>query len=303
MVSRVGIFCRVRESDVYQLRAGLRCLGDTQQIEYGARDPLVRWLTLHAHMVTRANLQHIADTGARLMLGQTLDQFGAEALLPLQARARLLGWLFVGRRVTGVPFDDADLENLTTIADHVSAALENALLYEEVALQKTLAETLLHAMPTGIVAADEAGIVRWFNDAAQRILELPREEVLNRPVEAIGSRLADVLRRSLREAPLDRPVEWMDPRTKRTLVVQTRRLMHRDACLGTVALVHDVTVERMLEEKQDQLERAAFWTELAASMSHEIRNPLVAIKTYAQLLPERYEDAEFRSQFSEIVSG
>ena len=52
-----------------------------------------------------------------------------------------------------------------------------------------------------------------------------------------------------------------------------------------------------------QLERAQFWTDLAAGMSHEIRNPLVAIKTFAQLLPERYADAEFRAEFSRLVAG
>ncbi len=49
------------------------------------------------------------------------------------------------------------------------------------------------------------------------------------------------------------------------------------------------------------VDRAAFWTDLAASMSHEIRNPLVAIKTFAQLLPERFDDADFRKDFNEIV--
>jgi two-component system nitrogen regulation sensor histidine kinase GlnL len=36
-------------------------------------------------------------------------------------------------------------------------------------------------------------------------------------------------------------------------------------------------------------------------MSHEVRNPLVAIKTFAQLLPERFDDADFRRDFNEIV--
>ncbi len=38
-------------------------------------------------------------------------------------------------------------------------------------------------------------------------------------------------------------------------------------------------------------------------MSHEIRNPLVAIKTFSQLLPERYEDPDFRADFSEQVTA
>jgi len=65
--------------------------------------------------------------------------------------------------------------------------------------------------------------------------------------------------------------------------------------------VHDLTAEDNLRQKQDLVDRAAFWTDLAASMSHEIRNPLVAIKTFAQLLPERFDDPDFRKDFNEIV--
>jgi polar amino acid transport system substrate-binding protein len=68
-------------------------------------------------------------------------------------------------------------------------------------------------------------------------------------------------------------------------------------------MLHDITGAKLLQEKEDQLERAAFWNELASSMSHEIRNPLVAIKTFSQLLPERYEDPDFRAEFSEQVTA
>ena len=302
-VARAGIFCKARDCGMYKLRAGLRCLEDTKALEFGDRDPLVRWLTLHAHLVCRANLDHIRDATARLMLTQTLDAIGAEVIIPLQARERLLGWLFAGHRSTGLPFDEPQLENLMVMAEHVSTTLENSLLYEEVAIQKTLAETLLHSMPTGIVAIDEEGVIRWFNSAAQQILEVAPDKVLNQRIEVLGSRLADVLRRGLSEEIPEQPAEWVDSRTKRTLSVQTRRLVNNKLCLGAVGLIQDITVERMLEEKEEQLERAQFWTELAASMSHEIRNPLVAIKTFAQLLPERYEDSEFRDQFSKIVTN
>jgi len=38
-------------------------------------------------------------------------------------------------------------------------------------------------------------------------------------------------------------------------------------------------------------------------LAHEIRNPLVAIKTLTQLLPDRLEDEEFRNHFLQIASG
>ena len=71
--------------------------------------------------------------------------------------------------------------------------------------------------------------------------------------------------------------------------------------LGAVAVVQDLTGEESLRQKQELVDRAAFWTDLAAGMSHEIRNPLVAIKTFAQLLPERFDDPNFRKDFNEIV--
>jgi nitrogen-specific signal transduction histidine kinase len=36
-------------------------------------------------------------------------------------------------------------------------------------------------------------------------------------------------------------------------------------------------------------------------MAHEIKNPLVSIKTFAQLLPERYQDSDFRETFSSLI--
>ena len=41
---------------------------------------------------------------------------------------------------------------------------------------------------------------------------------------------------------------------------------------------------------------------ITAALVHEIRNPLVAIKTFFQLLPTRYDDAEFRETFARTAS-
>lgn len=299
-VGRIGIFSRMRQGDRYRLRAGLRCLPETYDMEYRERDPLVRWLELHAHLIARANLA-ASEPSERTLMRRALDTFGAEVIVPLHARGRVIGWMFVGHRVTGQPFDYADLEGLMLLGEHVSTVLENALLYEEIIVQKTLAETLLKSMPLGIVATDEEAIVRWLNPTAEQILGLRASEVLNHPAEAAGGRLAGFLRETL-EARENLPSQqWVDVNTRRSLSVETRRLIGERTSLGAVAVIHDLTAEETLRQKQELVERAAFWTDLAASMSHEVRNPLVAIKTFAQLLPERWEDTEFRREFNDIV--
>jgi PAS domain S-box-containing protein len=299
-VGRVGIFSKIRQSDRYRLRAGLRCLPETYEVEYGERDSLVRWFELHAHLISRANLPEV-EHAQRTLMRRALDAFGAEVIVPMHARGRIIGWLFFGHRVTGQRFDYNDLEGLMMLAEHVSTVLENALLYEEVTVQKTLAETLLKSIPPGIVATDEEANIRWFNPTAEQILGVDAHAALNQPIEAVGGRLATFLRETL-DAKDNLPArQWIDPNTRRSLSVETRRLIDQKTPLGAVAVVHDLTAEENLRQKQDLVDRAAFWTDLAASMSHEIRNPLVAIKTFAQLLPERFEDPDFRKDFNEIV--
>jgi len=40
---------------------------------------------------------------------------------------------------------------------------------------------------------------------------------------------------------------------------------------------------------------------LVGALSHEVRNPLATIRTFAELLPHRFQDAEFRERFAEMV--
>jgi signal transduction histidine kinase len=42
-------------------------------------------------------------------------------------------------------------------------------------------------------------------------------------------------------------------------------------------------------------------TRLAASVGHELRNPLTAVRTFAELLSERYDDRDFRERFASLV--
>ena len=50
--------------------------------------------------------------------------------------------------------------------------------------------------------------------------------------------------------------------------------------------------------KQDRMKSVAVF---AAGMAHEIKNPITAIKVFAEYLPKKYEDPEFRSKFARIV--
>jgi signal transduction histidine kinase len=72
------------------------------------------------------------------------------------------------------------------------------------------------------------------------------------------------------------------------------------AVLGAVAVFSDLTPLKELEVERRRAERLAYFQALAAGIAHEIKNPLVAIKTFTQLLPRRQGDARFHEEFGRI---
>ncbi|MGB9613341.1 MAG: ATP-binding protein [Candidatus Margulisiibacteriota bacterium] len=59
-----------------------------------------------------------------------------------------------------------------------------------------------------------------------------------------------------------------------------------------------------LRDSQERLilsEKLASLGTMAAGMAHEIKNPLVSLRTFTQLLQQKWEDKEFREKFSTII--
>ncbi len=57
-----------------------------------------------------------------------------------------------------------------------------------------------------------------------------------------------------------------------------------------------------LDTEVRRLQQLATLGSLAAEIAHEVRNPLVSVKTFLQLLPERLGDPEFLTRFLELAS-
>jgi signal transduction histidine kinase len=90
--------------------------------------------------------------------------------------------------------------------------------------------------------------------------------------------------------------EWVRPRILAELGAAAQRLR------GPAAAALAASRLAQLDAKVRRLDRLAALGDLVAEIVHEIRNPLVSVKTFLQLLPEREGDPEFRESFLEVAS-
>ncbi|MCH7707567.1 MAG: hypothetical protein IH884_03700 [Myxococcales bacterium] len=86
------------------------------------------------------------------------------------------------------------------------------------------------------------------------------------------------------------------PRTLATLDAATRRVSAPLAAARALQRLEN------LDDRLRRLDRLATLGTLAAEIAHEVRNPLVSVKTFLQLLPERLKDPEFVTDFLSVAT-
>ena len=153
------------------------------------------------------------------------------------------------------------------------------------------AQTVVDALPDGVVVADEHGVVSVISSVAATMLGWPS------PDEARGRPLADVLRLQGQEAQdwvrCNSPYvglrtrtavpeqSWLLPDGTEVLVTAT---IHRTAPLGPVSRV---AISIRSGRGRARLDRER--SDLVATVAHELRSPLTGVKGFVQALLNRWD--------------
>lgn len=93
----------------------------------------------------------------------------------------------------------------------------------------------------------------------------------------------------------DDPPGCVRPRTLAALDAAVTRLRAPAAAATAFARLTELDAEVC------RLDRLAVIGSLLAEVAHEIRNPLVSVKTFLHLLPDHLDDAEFQGEFRSVV--
>src|SRR5436190_9094726 len=254
-------------------------------------------------VVTEEVLRQIVTDDDR-RLNDDLARSDWALLLPVIADDGLIAFIAVGAKLSGDPFYSQDLDLLMTLANQASIAIKNARLYAQVVLANEHIENIVATIESGVIAISSAGRVVMFNRAAERLTGLAADGVVSRTAASLPHCLsapllasaADGVARTLPE------IELPGADRVRPVICTTSPLRDPDGTvLGAVAVFSDLTPLKELEVERRRAERLAYFEVLASGIAHEIKNPLVAIKTFTQLLPRRASEPQFVGEFGRIV--
>jgi PAS domain S-box-containing protein len=264
-----------------------------------------RLRTLREPLVTD-ELGREAITEDQRQLHEALMACNWALVLPLLSEDAALGAIVVGPKLSGDPFYPHDLDLLMTLANQAGIAIKNAQLFTQVVLANEYVRNIVATIQSGVVAVDSAGRVTMFNPTAEKLTSLSADEALAGPAaEILPDCLAVSLTRTLGDGVARTEPEITLPgrRGSHPVICTTSPL--RDAAgtvVGAVAVFSDLTPLKQLENERRRAERLAYFEMFAPSIAHEIKNPLVAIKAFAQLIPRRHHEPRFIDDFSRVVT-
>lgn len=152
-------------------------------------------------------------------------------------------------------------------------------------------ETILRNVSAGIISLDKNGKITTINHAAEKMLDIKTENVLNENFRDLMMpehlELAEDFLKEIKDSTegiLQKPVELMlKNRSLTVLLTITTIRDEEDNDTGIVVMFEDMT-------QLQRAERAAAWREVARRMAHEIKNPLTPVQLSAQRLQKKYGD-------------
>jgi len=274
------------------------------QIDLPKGHPLLSYLCSSGQPIVLDELHRIRPTPELHRVINQMRHLNVAVVMGIFARDQLEGVMLLGSRLSGRIYGSVEQNALQVLCGQLAVAIENAKLFTEVQNAKIYNETLLENLTTGVIAAGIDERITVFNNEAGQITELNSRDILDHAIDELPEALRDALRDTLRTGESQENNELVLRFDDRGVIVRASTSIFRGEdrqVLGALMVLTDITALKRLELQIRRSDRLASLGTLSAGMAHEIKNPLVSIKTFAQLLPERYQDSDFRETFSNLI--
>ncbi|KAF1080918.1 MAG: hypothetical protein GQF41_2732 [Candidatus Rifleibacterium amylolyticum] len=225
--------------------------------------------------------------------------------VPLLTASRVKGVLFLGKKDSH-GYSDGIRRFLETIAPVAASLIENASLYEELASWNQHMQNILASISSGLFAIDRKANFIINNERLLKITgtagqitagtslrefcdSLPDRDFSAVFKEAVESYLNDIFAAEQNKSRTCRELELQTPSGRRIVEILLSPLYSNYDVRGALIVINDISEQKNREQQMIETEKWAVLGRLAASVAHEIRNPLVAIKSLVEIIGEEVQ--------------
>ncbi|MCC7203350.1 MAG: GAF domain-containing protein [Nitrospirae bacterium] len=212
-VGRASILLSDQKDGIYRIRCSRGLSPDfVSRLYLSSGSSIVLWLSASGRILKRNSADHESAEQQTILSSalREMKMLHSAVTIPVINEGKLTGILNLDNKITGIPFNNPELERIFILATYLGKAIRDIYHYQSICEQKEYIQKILEQM------------------------ESEKREVVS-------------------------------------------------------------------EKKTD--EDSLIFNELVGRMSHELRNPLVSIRTFTQLMKERYNDPEFKDFFYTTVTG
>lgn len=225
--------------------------------------------------------------------------------LPLLSGSKANGVLFLAKN-DNASYSDGVRRFLETIAPVAASLIENASLYEELADWNNYMKNILSSINSGLSTFDRHGKLIVTNEQFFTLTGL--NELSDRPktLAECCQKMADehfaeqLLLAAHQFSALTQSCgynSWQNHQIfdfianndLRKIQLSFFPLIEETRTRGSILVLQDVTEQKQMEQKFVETEKWVLMGRLAASVAHEIRNPLVAIRSLVEIISEEVE--------------
>jgi PAS domain S-box-containing protein len=267
-------------------------------------DAIIQYLETHQEILVLDELHRMRQTPELEAVEKQIASLHIAVAIGIFAREHLAGVMLLGPRLSRRIYGSVEQNALQVLCGQLAIAIDNAQLFTEVQNAKIYNEILLQNLTTAVIAAGADGRITVFNNEAEQITGSRSEDLLDRSIKDLPGSICELLQETLDSKERAENRELVLESAEGDFVVRASSSIFHDQqgeMLGALVVLTDITALKRLELQIRRSDRLASLGTLSAGMAHEIKNPLVSIKTFAQLLPERYQDSDFRETFSNLI--
>ncbi len=231
---------------------------------------------------------------------RTNRSFVAEAktrefvLAPICGKDRVLGILNADNFFTGRPLTDADREGLMLYANAVGLALENAMLFQNLAESESRLRTVLENSPEAIIGLSHDHWISTWNRGAEKIFGLVSAEMLGKPLTVLfpttsGAEFKNLLNQVMeRGAVRDFAIPGQTKDGRQLDLSVSWGGAHQDFWMNKewTLVIRDITEARRLQQQLIRSEKLSAVGQLISGIAHELNNPLQAVVGYSDILTD-----------------